>query len=129
MEQVRPPYMQNIRQKLINSKMLELSANILTKSWQPQTTKRYQPNIEKRIKFSCKGNTDPICLPKNLVLKFLTWNFRTGVGYSSISTTCSALSSLIEPVNSWTLGKQPLLRRIWKEFLICPVFPCTSKYF
>lgn len=50
-----------------------------------------------------------ICPPMDLVLEFFISIFHTGVGNSFIGTVHSDCSSLIEPVNGLTPGKQPQL--------------------
>ena len=64
----------------------------------------------------------------NSVFEFVISIFQTRVGYSFIVKARSVFSSLTEPVNGLTLGKQPLLEGYMKEiFNIPPVLPKYTK--
>ena len=57
-------------------------------------------------------------------IEFLTEYFKTGVGYSSVNSARSALSSIIKPVCNVPFGKSPLVCRFLKGvFNIRPVLP------
>ena len=57
-------------------------------------------------------------------IEFLTEYFKTGVGYSSVNSARSALSSIIKPVCNVPFGKSPLVCRFLKGvFNIRPALP------
>ena len=57
-------------------------------------------------------------------IEFLTEYFKTGVGYSSVNSARSALSSIIKPVCNVPFGKSPLVCRFLKRvFNIRPALP------
>ena len=57
-------------------------------------------------------------------IEFLTEYFKTGVGYSSVNSARSALSSIIKPVCNVRFGKSPLVCRFLKGvFNIRPALP------
>ena len=61
---------------------------------------------------------DPIQTTTEIEIEFLTEYFKNGVGYSSVNSASSALSSIIKPV----FGKSALLCRLPKwVFNIRPV--------
>ena len=63
-------------------------------------------------------------------IEFLTEYFKTGIGYSSVNSVRTALSSIIKPVCNVPLGKSPLVCRLPKEvFNIRPVLPrCVTTW-
>ena len=57
-------------------------------------------------------------------IEFLTEYFKTGVGYSSVNSARSALSSIIKPVFNVPFGKSSLVCRLLKGvFNIRPALP------
>ena len=57
-------------------------------------------------------------------IEFLTEYFKTGVGYSSVNSARSTLSSIIKPVCNVPFGKSPLVCRFFNGvFNIRPVLP------
>ena len=63
-------------------------------------------------------------------IEFVTEYFKTGIGYSSVNSALTALSSIIKPVCNVPLGKSPLVCRLLKEvFNIRPVLPrCVTTW-
>ena len=89
------------------SKSLSRDAlEILSASWRVGTGKRYN-----------QATTE-------MEIEFLTEYFKTGVGYSSVNSARSALSSIIKPVCNVPFGKSPLVCRFLKGvFNIRPALP------
>ena len=88
------------------------------------TGKRYNSHVERFVTFCCEGYTDPIQATTEMGIEFLTEYFKPGVGYSSVNSARSALSSIIKPVCNVPFGKSPLVRRLLKGvFNIRPALP------
>ena len=73
----------------------------------------------------CRGRgIDPISASLDQQIEFLTKIFESGVGYSSVGTVRSALSSVLIMENRISFGKHPLFQRFIKLiFNLRPVFP------
>ena len=97
---------------------------ILSASWRVETGKRYNSHVERFVKFCRERYTDPIQATTEMGIEFLTEYFKTGVGYSSVNSARSALSSIIKPVCNVPFGKSPLVCRFLKGvFNIRPALP------
>ena len=97
---------------------------ILSASRRVGTEKRYNPYIKRLAKFCRQRYTDSIQTTTEMGIEFLTGYFKTGVGYSSVSSARSALSSIIKPVCNVPFGKSPLVCRLLKGvFNIRPALP------
>ena len=107
------------------SKSLSRNAfEILSASWRMGTGKRYNFLVERFVKFCRERYTDPIQATTEMGIEFLTEYFKIGVGYSSVNSERSALSSIIKPVCNITFGKSPLVCRLLKEvFNMRPALP------
>ena len=107
------------------SKSLSRDAlEILSASWRVGTEKRYNSHVERFVKFCRERYTDPIQATTEMGIEFLTEYFKTGVGYSSVNSARSALSSIIKPVCNVPFGKSPLVCRFLKGvFNIRPALP------
>ena len=79
-----------------NGPFVRLFAESKTLSWRKGTEKRYNPYIKRFVKFCCQRYTDSIQTTTEMGIEFLTGYFKTGVGYSSVSSARSALPSVIK---------------------------------
>ena len=87
---------------------------ILSASWRMGTEKRYNSHVERFVKFCRERYTDPIQATTEIGIEFLTEYFKTGIGYSSVNSARSALSSIIKSVCNVTFGKSRLVCRLLK---------------
>ena len=78
------------------------------------TGERYNYHIERLVKFCRERYTDPIQATTEMGIEFLTEYFKTGVGYSSVNSARSALSSIIKPVCNVLFGESLLVYRLLK---------------
>ena len=109
---------------MANTKLSTESIDILSKGWRPKTIKRYERYIKQWVEFCSKWKISPIQTSATIAVEFLTEVFHTGVGYSSLGTARSALSSFVRPINGIPLGQQPFVKRFMKGvFNIRPSFP------
>ena len=96
---------------------------ILSASWRVGTGKNYISHVERFVKFCRERYNDPIQATTKMGVEFLNEYFKTGVGYSSVNSACSTLSSIIKPVRNVPFGKSPLAHRLLKgAFNIRPAF-------
>ena len=124
-----PPTVQNfsspslslIRQQLTEQGLSVETVNIIMASWRQTTGKQYQCYLLKWVSF-CQENQIKIeNADINDGLKFLTYLYYQGVGYSAINTARYALSAVI------TFGEHPLVTRFLKGvFELKPSLPRYS---
>ena len=91
---------------------------ILSASRRAGTEKRYNPYIKRLAKFCRQRYTDSIQTTTEMGIEFLTGYFKTGVGYSSVSSARSALSSVIKQDVMSHLENQLWYADVSKRFLI-----------
>ena len=97
------------------SKTLSRDAlEILSASSRVGTGKRCNSHVERFAKFCRERHTDPIQATTEMGIEFLTEHFKTGIGYSSVNSTRSALSSIIKSVCNVKFGKSRLVCRLLK---------------
>jgi hypothetical protein len=96
-------------------------------SWRQTTGKQYQCYLLKWVSF-CQENQIKIeNADINDGLKFLTYLYYQGVGYSAINTARSALSAVITLGSHRTFGEHPLVTRFLKGvFELKPSLPRYS---
>ena len=72
----------------------------------------------------CERGIDPISTSLDQPIEFLTEIFASGVGYSSVGTARSALSSVLIMNNGISFGKHNLVQRFMKDiFNLRPTLP------
>ena len=64
--------------------------------------------------FCAERGFDPLCVPIDTVLHFLTTLFNQGLGHSAINTARSALSAVLQPMGGKTVGSHPKIVRFMK---------------
>ena len=74
--------------------------------------------------FCCERGIDPISTSLDQPIEFLAKISESGVGYSSVGTARSALSSVLIMENGISFGKHPLVQRFMKGiFNLRPTLP------
>ena len=91
---------------------------ILSASRRVGTEKRYNPYIKRLAKFCRQRYTDSIQTTTEMGIEYLTGYFKTGVGYSSVSSARSALPSVIKQDVMSHLENQLWYADVSKRFLI-----------
>lgn len=98
-----------------------LNASCSNKTW-----KQYQTSINKYIKFCSLNNSDPWKPSVRTILGFLTTLYENGLGYVSINTARSALSTILGEVDGQPIGTHPLVVRLVKG--VSKLRPPQCKY-
>ena len=89
-----------------SSTLSKAGIEIISASWRQGTENRYNGHIKRFVDFCHKRQGDPLCITTETGIVFLTKYFNTGVGYCSVNSARSALSSHIKPLHGITFGKQ-----------------------
>ena len=107
--------------------ILKEAQDILEASWRPSTRKRYAGHLQRFTQYCHQRNVDPFQATTKIGIEYLTNYFHTGVGYSSVNTARSLLSTIIKTENEIPFGKLPLVCRFLKGvFTLKPVLPRYS---
>ena len=80
---------------------------IMLQSWRKSTQHQYEVYLNTWSSFCSKRKIDSHDISVNNVLKFLTFLYELGLGYSSLNTAHSALSSL-DCGSTCSVGNHPL---------------------
>ena len=101
--------------------------DILEASWRPSTRKRYAGHVQRFTQYCHQRNVDPFQATIKIGIEYLTKYFHTGVGYSSVNTARSVLSTIIKTENDIPFGELPLVCRFLKGvFNLRPAIPKYS---
>ena len=105
------------------------ATNIILASWRRGTQKQYITHSEKWLSFCDKKNTqiNSVCADVNYVLDFLTEQFESGCGYSSVNTTRCALSAIGLIKDGFAIGAHPIVIRFMEG--IFNLKPVKARYF
>ena len=107
--------------------ILKEAQDILEASWRPSTRKRYAGHLQWFTQYCNQRNVDPFQATTKIGIEYLTNYFHTGVGYSSVNTARSLLSTIIKTENEIPFGKLPLVCRFLKGvFTLKTVLPRYS---
>lgn len=101
--------------------------DIFQAMWWLSTRKGYAGHVKWFIQYGHRRNVDPFEATIKLGIEYLTEYFHTRVGYSSIKTARSVLSTVIKTENDISLEGIPLVCRFLKRvFNLRPAFPGYS---
>ena len=121
-----PHGMSCIRKSLETAGIPEEARGIMLQSWRKSTRNQYGVHYRKWTTFCCERKIDPHDISVNNVLKFLTFLFESGLGYSSINTARSTISSL-DCGSTCPVGNHPLICRFMKgDYISRPTQPRYS---
>ena len=103
------------------------SQDILEALWRLSTTKRYAGHLQRFTQYCHQRNVDPFQATTKIGIEYLTNYFHTGVGYSSVNTARSVLSTIIKTENEIPFGELSLVRSFLKGvFNLRPALPRYS---
>ena len=88
---------------------------IMCSSWRDSTERQYASYLDRRETCCLGRNCDPFRASVGEVLLFLTELYRSGIGYSAIYKTSSALSAVVQTVDDKPIGAHPKVIRFIKE--------------
>ena len=107
-----------------SKKNSERTTDILLQSWRDSTKKQYSSCIKKWVCYCNERKIDTIYISVMAGLDFLTHLFDSGLGYSTINTARSALSSFVILDTGISFGSHPIVIRFLKAvFNLRPTQP------
>ena len=86
----------------------EEALGLLLSSWRTKTKSNYNSLFTKWM------DRNPAAGPIVDVVNFLTYLFNKGYQYRSLNSYCSAISTVHEDVDGYTVGQHPLVTRMFK---------------
>ena len=87
---------------------------ILDVLWWPSTEKRYAGHAQRLTQYCHQQNVDPFQATTKIGIDYLAEYFHTGVGYLSINSGRSVLSTIIKTENEIPFGELPVVCKFLK---------------
>ncbi|CAB4015537.1 Gag-Pro-Pol poly [Paramuricea clavata] len=109
-----------------NGDLQPLRHHLRLMSWSAGTQKQYQPYIAKWLRFCAERKINPYNPPLNIVLDFLVHLHNQDLKYTTINAARSAISAIILPQGTTTIGSHPITSRLMNG--ICRSKPPRPKY-
>ena len=103
--------MSHIRRSYQVRKLPEKSIDIIMASWRKSTQKQYSTYINRWVSFCSERKIDTVQAPIQYIIEFLTELFDSGLGYETLNTARSSLSSLCAKQDGYMVGCHPLVIR------------------
>ena len=98
-----------VRQSFKKRKLSNEAITIIMASWRRSTQKQYSTFINRWIQFCDKRKIGRFQTSVDSVIEFLTEMFRDGYSYDSLNTARSALSSLCDMEEDYSIGSHQLV--------------------
>lgn len=106
--------LQSLRQSFQHRGISNDATAIILQSWSAGTQKQYQPYIAKWHRFCAEREINPYNPPLNIVLDFLVHLHNQDLEYTTINTARNAISAIILPQGTTTIGSHPIISRFMK---------------
>lgn len=114
MEEAKPDGVSTLRNSFRQFSISPEVTDIIMASWRSGTQKQYKTYLEKWLVF-CRERDADICSPPiSDALEFLMGLYSQGLGYSTLNTARSALSSILRISDCHSFGSHPLVVRFMK---------------
>ena len=107
-------YLSLVRKKLIDQDIPSNAIEIILSSWRAGTQNQYSSSLRKWVEFCDVRSINIVSPTVPQVLEFLTIIHENGLSYSSVNTTKSALSSILDLGTQTCLGQLPIVKRFMK---------------
>lgn len=95
-------------------------------SWRTATKKQYTVYVKKWEQYCVKNKLDNKVASVSAVLDFLAELVQEGYSYSAVNTARGALSAILTPDKTDTMGNHPLVKRLLKG--VFEIRPITPRY-
>ena len=101
---------QDIRRHLRSHGIPEKASNVIIASWRNSTKKQYGSYLKKWLYFCSERQISNTYPSVSEIVNFLTYLFDSGLGYSAINTSRSALSAYFDIVSEKSLTSNVLVK-------------------
>ena len=106
--------MEHLRQRYREQELSEKATSLMLKSWRTKTNKSYDTLFTKWHGWCSGRDKDSFSGPVNNVVNFLASLHEEGYQYNSINSYRSAISSVHEEVDGYSIGQHPLVTKLMK---------------
>ena len=118
-----------LRERYRGQELSEEATSLMLKSWRTKTNKSYDSLFGKWHSWCCARGSDPFSGPIKEVVNFLAHLHREGYQYRSLNSYRSAISSVHERIDGYSVGQHPLVTRLMKGVFNdrppLPKYTCT----
>ena len=103
-----------LRERYRGQQLSEEATELMLNSWRTKTNKSYDSLFTKWHCWCSEQSSDPFRSPIAQVANFLAYLYKEGYQYSSVNAYRSAISSVHEKIDGYTVGQHPLVCRLVK---------------
>ena len=114
-----------LRERYRGQQLSEEATELMLSSWRTKTNKSYDSLFTKWHCWCSEWGSDPFCSPIAQVANFLAYLYKEGYQYSSVNAYWSAISSVHEKIDGYTVGQHPLGLQACKGSLSCQTSTIT----
>ena len=118
-----------LRERYRDQELSEEATSLMLKSWRTKTNKSYDSLFGKWYSWCSSRGSDPFSGPIKEVVNFLAYLHKEGYQYRSLNSYRSAISSVHERIDGYTVGQHPLVTRLMKGVFNdrppLPKYTCT----
>ena len=106
--------LEHLRQRYREQELSENATSLMLGSWRAKTNKAYDSLFTKWRGWCSEWDADPFSGPITNVVNFLASLHSEGYQYNSINSYRSAISSVHEKVDGYSIGQHPLVTKLLK---------------
>ena len=106
--------MEYLRESYRDKELSVEATSLMLKSWRTKTNRSYDSLFGKWHSWCRSRDSDPFSSPVSEVVNFLAYLYREGYQYRSLNSYRSAISSVHERIDGYSVGQHPLVTRLMK---------------
>ena len=106
--------MEYLRERYRDKELSEEATSLMLKSWRTKTNRSYDSLFGKWHSWCRSRDSDSFSGPISEVVNFLAYLYGEGYQYRSLNSYRSAISSVHERVDGYSVGQHPLVTRLMK---------------
>ena len=90
------------------------ASDLMLSSWRPKTNSNYGSSFTRWASWCKQRDRNPLSGPVSDIVNFLAELFNKGYQYQSLNSYCSAISSVHERIDRFSVGQHPAITRALK---------------
>ena len=106
--------MEHLRERYRDQELSEEATSLMLKSWREKTNKSYDSLFGRWHTWCREREADPFSGPITNVINFLAFLHEKGYQYNSVNSYRSAISSVHEKIDGYSVGQHPMVTRLLK---------------
>ena len=108
-------HMEYLRERYRDKELSEEATSLMLKSWRTKTNRSYDSLFGKWHSWCRSRDSDPFSSPVSEVVNFLAYLYREGYQYRFLNSYRSAISSVHERIDGYSVGQHPLVTRLYGD--------------